>query len=176
MSSAATEQKPIDIALAAIEQEPELPGDMPDDMWEAIKGDRDAVQEAMRIAVRQTKGGIRDRYYALRAQLSETETIEDRQKDRQIPHAEHRQASETPTAFAIFDIGSDELVDAVLLRPEDTAGIRIEPLFTAISEDAERYRWFRDHCSQERRLTICDYATDGGMLDHHIDKGRCGLE
>lgn len=42
--------------------------------------------------------------------------------------------------------------------------------------DAERYRWFRDECSVTRQLEIVEY-TDGSpdMLDHHIDKGRCGL-
>lgn len=43
---------------AAIEAEPELPGDMPDEMWEACKSDRDTMQEAMRIVVRLTKEGI----------------------------------------------------------------------------------------------------------------------
>lgn len=54
-----------DAALAAIENEPELPGAMPDEMWAAMNGDRDATQEAMRIAVRQTKAGIRRRLLAL---------------------------------------------------------------------------------------------------------------
>ena len=42
----------------AIEDEPEVPGHMQDEMWEAIKGDRDSIEEAMRIVVRQTKEGI----------------------------------------------------------------------------------------------------------------------
>jgi hypothetical protein len=54
----------IDAALLAIDEEPELPGDMPDEMWEAIRGDRDACMNAMRIAVRQTKEGIRERLLA----------------------------------------------------------------------------------------------------------------
>lgn len=45
-------------ARAAIMAEPELPGDMPDEMWEAIRNDRDAAVECMRIVVRQTKAGI----------------------------------------------------------------------------------------------------------------------
>ena len=49
-------QREEDAALADIE--PELPGEMPDEMWEAIQGDRDAVGEALRIAVRQTKQNI----------------------------------------------------------------------------------------------------------------------
>lgn len=47
--------------LKAVEDEPELPGDMPDEMWVAIAGDRDAMAEAMRIVARQTKAGILDR-------------------------------------------------------------------------------------------------------------------
>jgi len=42
-----------------IDKEPELPGDMPDDMWDAIKDDRDACQKAMQIIVRQTKDNIK---------------------------------------------------------------------------------------------------------------------
>lgn len=45
-------------ARAAIIAEPELPGDMPDEMWEAVRNDRQAAVECMRIVVRQTKIGI----------------------------------------------------------------------------------------------------------------------
>lgn len=44
--------------MVAITDEPELPGEMPDEMWEAIRSDRDAATETLRIVVRQTKGGI----------------------------------------------------------------------------------------------------------------------
>lgn len=53
-----------DIVLSAIESEPEVPGHMPDEMWDAMRNDRDAVEECIRIAVRQTKEGIRERYLA----------------------------------------------------------------------------------------------------------------
>lgn len=33
---------------------PILPGEMPDAMWEKIKGDKDAYTEALRIVIRQT--------------------------------------------------------------------------------------------------------------------------
>lgn len=46
---------------AAVDAEPELPGDMPDEMWLSIRDDRDAATEAMRIVVRQTKCGIKAR-------------------------------------------------------------------------------------------------------------------
>lgn len=49
----------------AVNEEPECPGDMPDEMWEAIRDDRDAVAEAIRIAVRQTKQNILNRVEAL---------------------------------------------------------------------------------------------------------------
>lgn len=45
-------------ARAAIEAEPELPGEMPDEMWQAISKDKDAAAECLRIVVRQTKAGI----------------------------------------------------------------------------------------------------------------------
>lgn len=46
---------------AAIADEPDLPGPMPDEMWNAIRGDRDAVERVLRIAVQKTKEGIRAR-------------------------------------------------------------------------------------------------------------------
>ena len=42
-----------------IDEEPELPGDMPDEMFNTIKGDKDAITQALRIAVRQTKNNIK---------------------------------------------------------------------------------------------------------------------
>jgi len=47
--------------IAAIDSEPELPGEMPDEMWEAIKNDKDAMRQAMVIAVKKTKAGIKNR-------------------------------------------------------------------------------------------------------------------
>ena len=47
--------------IEAIDAEPELPGDMPDEMWNAISTSREYAVEAMRIAVRQTKRGIKER-------------------------------------------------------------------------------------------------------------------
>jgi len=47
--------------LRAVEDEPELSGDMTDKIWELIAGDRDMMTKALRIVVRQTKTGIRDR-------------------------------------------------------------------------------------------------------------------
>lgn len=41
--------------LEAIASVPELPGEMPDEMWNKVMGDRDAMTEALRIAVRKTK-------------------------------------------------------------------------------------------------------------------------
>jgi hypothetical protein len=47
--------------LKAIEDEPELPGKIPEEMYQALQGDRDACAEAFRIAVRLTKKGILER-------------------------------------------------------------------------------------------------------------------
>ena len=46
---------------AAIDLEPELPGSMPDEMWEAIRNDRDAMRQALVICVKETKAGIKSR-------------------------------------------------------------------------------------------------------------------
>lgn len=62
-------QKPNDAArverercLRAVDQEPELPGDMPDAMWAAIReASRDDMTEMLRIVVRETKSSIRER-------------------------------------------------------------------------------------------------------------------
>lgn len=51
-------------AFNAIDAEPEVPGPMPDEMWAAINGDRDACENAIRIAIRQTKSGITNRLLA----------------------------------------------------------------------------------------------------------------
>lgn len=62
-----SENKRIELnaAIKAVNDEPELPGEMPDEMWNAIRNDRDAVAEALRIAVRQTKSGIIKRMAAM---------------------------------------------------------------------------------------------------------------
>jgi hypothetical protein len=53
-----------ELANDAIREEPELPGPMPDAMWSAINGDKDAIEEGMRIAVRYAKRDIRARIAA----------------------------------------------------------------------------------------------------------------
>ena len=53
-----------DRLLAATNSEEEYPGDMPDEMWDAIKGDRDAMTEALRITVRLTKRRIKEKAQA----------------------------------------------------------------------------------------------------------------
>ena len=50
-----------DRCLKAVADESEVPGNMPDEMWHAIRDDRDAMENVIRIAVQQTKAGIRDR-------------------------------------------------------------------------------------------------------------------
>ena len=47
----------------AVNEEPDLPNKMPDEMWEAIRNDRDAMENALKIAVLQTKSGIEKRYF-----------------------------------------------------------------------------------------------------------------
>ena len=55
-----------DRVLEAVDQEPEYPGEMPDEMREAMVnamryGDLDFVAEALRLTVRLAKAGIRAR-------------------------------------------------------------------------------------------------------------------
>jgi len=51
----------LQIALDAISAEPEFPGDMPDELWELINGNREKVDTMMKNAVRLTKEGITER-------------------------------------------------------------------------------------------------------------------
>ena len=48
----------LQVVREAVEQEPELPGSMPDEMWEIIKNDRHDCEESHRMAVRETKQNI----------------------------------------------------------------------------------------------------------------------
>lgn len=57
------ERRGAERALRELDAEPEMPGEMPDEMWEAIRNDRDAVGEALRIAVRLTKENVRARVF-----------------------------------------------------------------------------------------------------------------
>lgn len=70
----AAERRGAERALAELDAEPEMPGPMPDEMWEAIRGDRDATEEAMRIAVRQTKAAVRQRVFP--APATDTQGVE----------------------------------------------------------------------------------------------------
>lgn len=59
----------VDRVLKAIDDEPELPGEMPGEMLatliQAVQShDHDLLTETLRIVVRQTKEGIRERYLA----------------------------------------------------------------------------------------------------------------
>ena len=53
---------PKDKFIKAVKDEPELPGDMPDEMWDAIKNDKDAIAKALQITVKQTKENIIERF------------------------------------------------------------------------------------------------------------------
>ena len=59
-------------AIKDVEAEPELPGDMPDEMWTAIRNDRDACQESHKITVRGTKTNI---VQAVRQRISKGEGV-----------------------------------------------------------------------------------------------------
>ena len=52
--------------LTCIDAEPELPGEMPDEMWQEIRemvlnNDKDGMSELLRVVVRTTKDGIKRR-------------------------------------------------------------------------------------------------------------------
>ncbi|HUU89339.1 MAG TPA: hypothetical protein VMX17_16515 [Candidatus Glassbacteria bacterium] len=54
----------LDVVLKAIDDEPELPGEMTDEIWERIRNchlDRERFTNALRVLVSCTKDGIRDR-------------------------------------------------------------------------------------------------------------------
>ena len=51
----------LNTAIKAIEAEPELPGPMPDKMWNKIKSDRDATEKLFQLAISATKKGIMER-------------------------------------------------------------------------------------------------------------------
>lgn len=48
--------------IKAIQDEPEMPGGMPDDMWRAIQNDRDACNVAIQTTIKLTKDGILERF------------------------------------------------------------------------------------------------------------------
>lgn len=53
---------PLDLAISAIDSEPELDGDMPDEMWEHLQtATREEMIIAMRVVVMETKKCIRER-------------------------------------------------------------------------------------------------------------------
>lgn len=50
---------PLLAAFRAVDDEPEYPGEMPNEMYEAIRQHKDTMEEALRITVRLTKKAIR---------------------------------------------------------------------------------------------------------------------
>ncbi len=50
------------LILQAIIDEPEFPEEMPDEIWQALNGDKNMTSVAMRNAVKLTKNGIVDRF------------------------------------------------------------------------------------------------------------------
>lgn len=51
--------------LKVIDDEPEYPGTMPDEVWETIKNNKEMMSEALKITVRLTKKGIKERIKGL---------------------------------------------------------------------------------------------------------------
>jgi len=50
-----------DKIIESINAEPELPGQMPEEIFESVRNDKDAFIELLRITVRETKKGIKER-------------------------------------------------------------------------------------------------------------------
>lgn len=48
-------------ALKAVADEPELPGEMPNEVWEALRSDRATMETVLRGVVQTAKQNIRDR-------------------------------------------------------------------------------------------------------------------
>lgn len=59
--NALTNNNLLDAIDGIVDSEPELPGEMPSEMWSAIRNDRDTAQTALRLAVHETKANIRAR-------------------------------------------------------------------------------------------------------------------
>jgi hypothetical protein len=62
-------------------------------------------------------------------------------------------------------------------RDPDGRYVAFDDLVAVVAKyklDAERYRWFRDQ-PMERKVWIAEMSDEGHLLDHHIDKGLCGL-
>lgn len=57
-ASLAAMERERDAWREAVKNEPELPGEMPDEMWLAINGDREATQKALQLSVSLTKQNI----------------------------------------------------------------------------------------------------------------------
>jgi hypothetical protein len=55
------EMYPKESVMKAINDEPELPGEMPDEIYYSFKDDKGALAELLRITVKETKKGIRNR-------------------------------------------------------------------------------------------------------------------
>jgi len=62
-------QKVVDFAFKSIDDEPEFPSDMPDELWIEINGSREITTIAMRNSVRLTKENIKG---CLQAKLRES--------------------------------------------------------------------------------------------------------
>lgn len=54
----------LDMVLSAVDNEPELPGPMPDDVWVRMRTKEEAA-EILRSAIRTTKQNIRERIIVL---------------------------------------------------------------------------------------------------------------
>lgn len=98
------------------------------------------------------------------------------------PNATH---CERPSAIYVWLVPSEEVLEQPggwRIRKWDTApfpeaNFALSATASAeLDEDGERYRWFRDECDEARRIEILE-ASEGiaDLIDHHIDKGRCGL-
>ena len=48
----------VKVLRQAIADEPEYPGDMPDEMWDELRNNRDTMIEALRLTAKLTKEGI----------------------------------------------------------------------------------------------------------------------
>lgn len=62
--------------LEIIDSEEEFPGDMPDEMWNSINGDRQAVTATIRMAAHMTKVGIRNRLLEANSKKGKEKTME----------------------------------------------------------------------------------------------------
>ena len=122
----------LDEVLSIIDCEPELPGDMPDEMWEAFKhasavGDRDFITEAFRIVVRDTKRGIRERYISTAPAIDRNAVLEEAATISGLPIRFVEAIRALKNATPQVEAAQDDAVSAASTASAESASYKEKP-------------------------------------------------